>query len=99
MSLLFLIAVSAVAAPVNSDPNKIFRVAGRTFVGTTLKVCDIEGKWSDGGSFRYRAWDSCKKMSIERVPPQTHARSCRAAPWKGPNLRYSCGQRRVSPEQ
>lgn len=70
MILHCLAAVSLAVAPASAEPDTVFKIKGRTFTGTNSEVCDIKGKWSDGEHFFYQAWDSCKKMTVEWVPPK-----------------------------
>ncbi len=36
-------------------------------------MCVIEGRWADGGEFRYQAWDVCSKMKVKRGTQNQYA--------------------------
>lgn len=55
-------ASASVAAPTAAQ--KVFKVGKRSFEGRPKTICVIEGKWTDGGGFRYEAWDTCKAMTV-----------------------------------
>lgn len=65
--LALLLAVSASNVELGT---RSFDVEGRHCIGFDRPACTITGKWDDGEPLRYRAWDSCRKLTIKRVAPK-----------------------------
>ena len=53
----------------SSGTQRQFKVGPSVLIGRPKNVCVLEGKWADGEPFRYQAWDSCSKITIEWVAP------------------------------
>jgi hypothetical protein len=64
---------------------KLFKVGSRALVGRPKTICEIKGKWADGGHFRYEAWDSCGKMRVRTVSEKDY----KDAPSLGDDGHYS----------
>lgn len=48
-------------------PSKTFKVGRVTFEGTPKTICIIRGRWADGESLRYEAWDECSEMTLRHI--------------------------------
>ena len=79
-----LVATSAAEAA-QRQPPKMFKIGSRSLEGRPKVICVIEGKWADGGYFRYEAWDACGKMRVRAVSEK----ESKGAPSLGSEDHYS----------
>lgn len=90
-ALLGALSMGLAAAPaaeaVQRPALKMFKIGTRALKGHSKTICVIEGKWADGGFFRYEAWDICGKMRVRAVSGKDY----KDAPSLGSEDQYGVG--------
>ena len=69
--MTFATSTSAAKPAAGAKPHR-FNVGGSVFAGSAKTICVIEGKWRDGGFFRFEAWDECSQMRMRRMPAASY---------------------------